>query len=97
MNDIPQAVKSNLFYMLMTLALFFQGKYVIETEKQTKILQTFVNGLWIIDLVFTLAKIRLNLYFLLLNVNINSKTKHQLQKYANQTTFKGHILTLHIR
>ena len=48
--------------------LVFQGKDVTEIEKQTKILQTSVTGLWIIDLVFTLAKIRLNLYFLLLNL-----------------------------
>ena len=37
------------FYMLKTLA-FFQEKDVLETENnKTKILQTSVNGLWIID------------------------------------------------
>ena len=45
---MPQAVKSNLFYMLMTLALFFQGKYVIETEKQLN--EDFANICeWFVD------------------------------------------------
>ena len=63
-----------------------------------EILQTPVNGLCILDLVFTLEKIRLNLYFLLLKVKQEvSKTKHHLQKYTNQKTFNGHILILHFR
>ena len=69
-NDMPQAVKSNLFLYADDSCLVFQGKDVIEIEKQlkTKILQTSVNSLYIIDLAFTLVNIRLNLYFLLLNV-----------------------------
>ena len=67
---MPQAVKSNLFLYADDSCLVFQGKDVIEIEKQlkTKILQTSVNSLYIIDLAFTLVNIRLNLYFLLLNV-----------------------------
>ena len=69
-NDMPQAVKSNLFLYADDSCLVFQGKDVIEIEKQlkTKILQTSVNSFYIIDLAFTLVNIRLNLYFLLLNV-----------------------------
>ena len=33
-NDIPQAVKSNLFLYADDSCLVFQGKYVIEIEKQ---------------------------------------------------------------
>ena len=65
-NDMPQAVKSNLFLYADNSSLVFQGKDVIEIEKKkANILQTSVNGLQIIDLAFILVKIRLNLYFLL--------------------------------
>ena len=63
---MPQAAKSNIFLYAEDSCLVFQGKDVIEIEKQLS--RDFTNGLWIIDLVFTLAKIRLNLYFLLLSV-----------------------------
>ena len=44
------------------------------------------EGLWIINLVFALAKIRLNLYFLYINVNQKRfQAEHHLQKYTNQT------------
>ena len=39
-SDMPQAVKSNLFLYADDSRLVFQGKDVIEVEKQTKILQT---------------------------------------------------------
>ena len=42
MNDMPQAVKSNCFLFADDYCLVFQGKDVIEIEKQTKILQTSV-------------------------------------------------------
>ena len=58
----------NLFLYADDSCFVFQGKDIIQIEKQLKILQTSVNGLQIIDLAFTLVKIRLNLYFLLLNV-----------------------------
>ena len=39
-SDMPQAVISNLFLYADDSRLVFQGKDVIEVEKQTKILQT---------------------------------------------------------
>ena len=68
-NDMPQAVKSNLFLYADDSCLVFQGKDVIEIEKQlnedfTNICEWFLE----IDLAFTLMKLKLNLYFLLLNV-----------------------------
>ena len=66
---MPQAVKSNLFLYADDSCLVFQGKDVIEIEKQlnedfTNICEWFLE----IDLAFTLMKLKLNLYFLLLNV-----------------------------
>ena len=68
-NDMSQAVKSNLFWYADDSSLVVQGKDVIEIEKQlNETLQTSVDVLWIIDLVFSLAKIRQNLYAFLLSV-----------------------------
>ena len=68
-NDMSQAVKSNLFWYADDSCLVVQGKDVIEIEKQlNETLQTSVDVLWIIDLVFSLAKIRQNLYVFLLSV-----------------------------
>ena len=68
-SDMPQAVKSNLFLYADDSRLVFQGKDVIEVEKQlNEDFTNILNSLYIIDLAFTLVKIRLNLYFLLLNV-----------------------------
>ena len=44
-NDMPQAVKSNLSLYADDSSLIFQGNDVINIEKQTEILQTSVNGL----------------------------------------------------
>ena len=68
-NGKIQAVKSNLFLYADDSCLVFQGKDVIEIEKQlnedfTNICEWFLE----IDLAFTLMKLKLNLYFLLLNV-----------------------------
>ena len=66
-NDMPQAVKSNLFLYVDDSCLIFQAKDFTEIEKQLN--EDFTNICkWIIDLAFTLVRIRLNLYFLLLNV-----------------------------
>ena len=59
-NDMAQAVKSNLFLYADDYCLVFQGKNVIEVERQ---LNRFYKHLCLL-----LAKKRLNLYFLLLNV-----------------------------
>ena len=68
-NGMSQAVKSNLFWYADDSCLVVQGKDVIEIEKQiNETLQTFVDVLWIIDLVLSLAKIRQNLYAFLLSV-----------------------------
>ena len=68
-SDMPQAVKSNLFLYADDSRLVFQGKDVMEVEKQlNEDFTNILNSLYIIDLAFTLVKIRLNLYFLLLNV-----------------------------
>ena len=49
MNDMPQAVKSNLFLYFDDSYLVFQGKHVIEIEKQlnggfTNICELFVDN-----------------------------------------------------
>ena len=66
---MPQAVKSNLFLYADDSCLVFQGKDVIEIEKQLN--ECFTNiSEWFVDIRLSihLVKVRLNLYFLLLNV-----------------------------
>ena len=65
---MPQAVSSNLLLYADDSCLVFQEKDVIETERRLN--RDFKNICeWFVDnIVFTLVKIRLNLYFLLLNV-----------------------------
>ena len=53
------ATKSNLSLHADNFCLAFQEKDVTEIEKQLKNLQISLNGLSIINLVFTLAKLRL--------------------------------------
>ena len=63
-NDMPQAFTSNLFLYTDDSCPVFQGKDFIEIRKQlNEDFRDILNGLWIIDLTFTLVKIRLNLYF----------------------------------
>ena len=84
MNDMPQAVKSNLFLCAYNFCPIFR--------KRTK--QLFYKQSWMINLVFSLAKRRLYLSFLLLNIEQEcSKTKYHLQKYINWAKVKGHILS----
>ena len=70
-NDMPQAVKSNLFPYANGSCLVFQGKDTREIEKQlnggfTNIREWFVYNR--LSITKSITKIRLNLYFLILNV-----------------------------
>ena len=67
---MPEGIKSNLLLYADDSYLVFQGKDAIEIEKQlnegfTHIWEWFA---FLNDLAFTLVKIRLNQYFLLINV-----------------------------
>ena len=66
-NDMPQAVKSNLCLYADDSSLVFQGKDVIEIKKQLNEYFTDICE-WFLDNSIHLLKIRLNLYFLLLIV-----------------------------
>ena len=53
MNDMPQAVKSNLFLYADDSCLIFQGKNVIEIEKQLN--GDFINICeWFVDNRFSI-------------------------------------------
>ena len=56
-NDLPQDVKSICFYILTALALFLRERmFQLFKYNYMEILQTSINGLWITNLLFTLAK-----------------------------------------
>ena len=66
-NDLPQDLKSICFYILAALAFFLRERmFQLFKYNYMEILRTSINGLWITNLLFTLAK---TTYFLLLNVN----------------------------
>ena len=82
-NDMPQAVKSNLLLYADNSRLVFHGKDVIEIEK--KLNEYFTN------ICEWFADNRLSIHF----GEEGSKTRNQIQKYTNKTTFEGHILRLY--
>ena len=68
---MSQAVKSSLVLHADDFYPVFQGKNVIEIEKQLKeFSQTSVYGFWITDTLDNIyfSEDRLNLYFLLVNL-----------------------------
>ena len=70
-NDMSQAVKSSLVLHADDFYPVFQGKNVIEIEKQlNEFSQTSVYGFWITDTLDNIyfSEDRLNLYFLLVNL-----------------------------
>ena len=70
-NDMSQAVKCSLVLHADDYYPVFQGKNVIEIEKQLKeFSQTSVYGFWITDTLDNIyfSEDRLNLYFLLVNL-----------------------------
>ena len=66
-NDMPQSVECDLYLYADDSCLVFQHKDVKEIEKQLNkdFFQTSVNGFLITNQVFTLARIKLNLFYLL--------------------------------
>ena len=98
MNGKPQAVKSNLFLYADDSYHVFQGKNIIEIEKQLN--RDFTNICeWLLDnrLSIHSGDDRIKSILFYSKRKKRSKTKHQLQKYTKKTTFQGHILRLHIR
>ena len=99
-NDMPQTVKSNDFLYVDDSCLVFQGKDVIEIEKQlngdfTKICECFVDNT--LSIHFGEDNTKSTIFASKCKIIKDSKTKNQLQKYTNKTIFIGHILRLHIR
>ena len=99
-NDMPQAVESNLFLYADDSCFFFQGKNILEIENQLN--RDFTNiGEWFVgnrlSIHLSEDKTKSILFASKHKLKKASKTKHHPQKYTNQTTFKGHILRLHIR
>ena len=99
-NDMSQAVKSNLFLYADDFCLVFQGKDVIEIEKQLN--GVFTNTYqWFVDnrlrIQFGEDRTKSLLFATKREIKKASKTRHHLQKYKCPTTFKGHIFRLHIR
>ena len=93
-------MKSNLFLYADDSCFFFQGKNVLEIEKQLN--RDFINiGEWFVDnrlsIHFGKDKAKSILFVSKHKIKKDSKTKHHPQKYTNQKTFKGHIFRLHIR
>ena len=95
---MPQAVKSNLLLYADDSYHVFQGKNIIEIEKQLN--RNFTNICeWLVDnrLSIQSGDDRIKSILFYSKRKKRSKTKHQLQKYTNKTTFQGHIRRLHIR
>ena len=99
-NDMPQDVKSNLFLYANDSCLVFQGKDVLEIEKQlngdfTNICEWFVNNR--LSIHFGEDKTKSILFASKRKIKKVPKLNINYKKYTNKTTFKGHILRLHIR
>ena len=96
---MPQAVKSNLFLYANGSCLIFQGKDVIEIEKQlngdfTNICEWFVDNR--LSIQFGEDKTKSIPFASKRKIKKVPKLKISY-KNSNKTTFKGHILRLHIR
>ena len=97
---MPQAIKLNLFLYADDSCLVFQGKDVIEIEKQlsgdfTNICEWFVDNR--LSIHFSEDKTKPTLFASKRKIKSFPKLDINYKKYTNQTTFKGHIFRLHIR
>ena len=97
---MPQAVKSNLFLYVDDSCLIFQGKDVIEIEKQlnrdfTGICEWFVDSR--LSIPFGEDKTKPILFASKCKIKKVPKLKINYKNIQIKTTFKGHILRLHIR
>ena len=98
---MPQVVKSNLFLYADNSCLIFQGKDVIEIEKQlnrdfTNICEWFVDDR--LSIHFGEDKTKSILFPSKRKIKKVPKLKiNYKNQYTNKTTFKGHIFRLHIR
>ena len=96
---MPQAIESNLFLYDDDFYLGFQGKDVIEIEKQLLNIDFTNNNKQFVDnrLSIYIGKRGSKSILFASKHKGDSKTRHYLQEYTNQTIFKGHIFSLHIR
>ena len=95
---MPQAIESNLFLYDDDFYLGFQEKDVIEIEKQLNIAFTNNNEQFVDNrLSIYIGKCGSKSILFASKHKGDSKTRHYLQEYTNQTIFKGHIFSLHIR
>ena len=95
---MPQAIESNLFLYDDDFYLGFQENDVIEIEKQLNIDFTNNNEQFVDNRLSIYIGKRGSKSILFASKHKgDSKTRPYLQEYTNQTIFKGHILSLHIR
>ena len=99
-NDMAQTVKSNLFLYADDSCLIFQGKDVIEIEKQlngdfANICERFVDSR--LSIHFCEVKTKSILFASKRKIKKVPKLKINYKNIQKKTAFKGHILRLHIR